>query len=117
MNDEQQDQLREIHASKGGGGGARISMRDGRVSALINWIWAALGSVALLIGIGVYNKLSDLNDTIIRAVVQIENQSNEIKEIKSQQAEMRKDMDSLRAQMYSLEGKTLRGIEGISRGK
>jgi hypothetical protein len=98
-------------------GGASISMRDGRLTSLISWVWASLGAVGLLIGVGVYNKLADLNDTIIRAVVQIENQSNEIKDIKAQQAEMRKDMESMRNQMYSLEGKTLRGISEIGHAK
>ncbi len=98
-------------------GGASITVEDVRVSKAIAWVWAAIGSLALLVGVGVYTKLADLNDTLIRAVVQIENQGNQIREIKGQLAEQQRDIDALRVQMYSLEGKTLRGIEGVKHGR
>lgn len=88
---------------------------DPRFSKLLGWVWATLGAVALIIGLGVYTKLSELNDTLIRAVSQIENQGDQIKDIKAQLNEQKRDIEALRAQVYSLEGKTLRGIEQAGR--
>lgn len=92
-------------------------MSDARVSNFLGWAWATIGSLAVLVGLGVYHKLSELNDTLIRAVSQIENQGDQINDIKGQLSEQRKDIESLRAQMYSMEGKTLRGIQESTRGR
>ena len=89
---------------------------DPRMSSLINWVWASLGAVGLLIGIGVYNKLSDMNDTLIRAVSKIENQGDEIKDLRSEVAHQRDELAALRTQVTMLEGKTLRGIQEAVRG-
>lgn len=92
------------------------SYGDKRVTSLINWVWASLGAMALLVGIGVYNKLSELNNTVIRAVASIENQRDQIQDLKTEQKEIRRDMEALRSQLSSLEGKTLRGIQELGRG-
>lgn len=95
----------------------RIGAKDPRFSSLINWAWAAIGTIGLMIGVGVYTKLSELNDTLIRAVSQIETQGDQIKELKAEQLETRRQLDALRMQVGSLEGKTLRGIQEMQRGR
>ncbi len=97
-------------------GGARVEIRDGRVTSVVNWVFTALGALGLMVGVGVYNKLSEMNDTLIRAVVKIDTQADQIKEIKTQLNDQQGDIEQLRAQVLSLEGKTLRGIQEMRRG-
>lgn len=96
--------------------GANMNVRDPRLSSVISWVWATLGAVGLLIGVGVYNKLSSMNDTLIVAVSKIENQGSQINEVRVEQARLRDEITSLRSQVFMLEGKTLRGIQEASRG-
>lgn len=96
--------------------GARIFMEDGRVTAVVQYIWTGLGGLALLIGVGMYNKLADMNDTLIRAVSKLETQGTQINELRIDVSKQRDEIQALRSQVYMLEGKALRGIQESARG-
>jgi hypothetical protein len=108
--DEQHEELRDKR------GGARIDIRDPRVSAVLSWVWTALGALALLIGVGMYNKLSNMNDTLLVAVSKLEAQGNQINDMRAEMSKQRDEMTALRSQVFMLEGKTLRGIQEATRG-
>lgn len=93
-----------------------ITNRDPRVTAVLNWVWTSIGGLALLIGIGMYNKLSDMNDTLIRAVSKLEVQGTQINDLRVEVANQRNEIQALRSQVSMIEGKTLRGIQEAVRG-
>lgn len=99
-------------------------MGDARVSKFLGWAWATIGSLAVLVGIGVYDKLSALNDTLLTAVSDIRNQAAqtadlkvEVRDLRTAQQSMQRQVDSLGGKVDSLEGKTLRGIQEATRGR
>lgn len=91
-------------------GGASITVSDPRLSAGIKWLWTTFGALALLIGMGTYNKLSDMNDTLIKAVSKLETQGGQIEDLRTEVSKQRDEIAALRSQVYMLEGKTLRGL-------
>ncbi len=97
-------------------GGARMYNEDHRVTTFLNWVWASLGTIGILIGIGVYNKISAMNDTLLVAVSKLEIQGAQINDLRTEVAKQRDEMSALRSQVYMLEGKTLRGIQEAVRG-
>lgn len=97
-------------------GGAVMEVRDPRVSSIINWVWTALGGLALLIGVGMYNKLSSMNDTLLVAVSKLETQGNQINDLRAEMLELRKDNATMRTQIAVIEGKVQRGIQEFVRG-
>jgi hypothetical protein len=101
---------------RGKGGPTQIIGYDPRLSSGIRWVWTTFGAIALLIGTGTYNKLSDMNDTLIEAVSKLETQGNQIIDLRVEVAKQRDEIAALRAQVFMLEGKTLRGIAEASRG-
>lgn len=113
------DRDRAALMSRGGdsGGGRTGGSRDPRFTALLRWAWAAIGSGAVLIGWGVYNKLSTISDTLIVATSDIKNQGNQMAEMKVEVRDLRASQASMQRQIDSLEGKTLRGFEEASRGR
>lgn len=113
--DEQAEEVRGRGRREDGGASILVN-RDPRLSTLINWVWATLGGIGLIIGIGVYNKLSEMNDTLIRAVAKIDTQGSQIGELKAELYRQRDEIGALRNQVYVLEGKTLRGIAEAARG-
>ncbi len=96
--------------------GAFMNVNDPRLSAGIKWLWTTFGAIALLIGIGTYNKLSDMNDTLIKAVSKLETQGGQIADLRTEVAKQRDEIAALRSQVYMLEGKTLRGLAEAGRG-
>ncbi len=111
------DAQREAMQKRGNqSGGAVMHTQDRRMTSLINWVWASLGAIGILIGLGVYTKLSDMNDTLIRAVSKLEVQGSQINELRSEVSKQRDEISALRSQVYMLEGKTLRGIQEAVRG-
>lgn len=109
------EQAEEIRKGRGSGG-AHMEVRDSRVTSFINWVWATLGAVGIIIGLGVYTKLSDMNDTLILAVSKIETQGDQIKDLRAEVSKQRDEIGALRAQVNMIEGKTLRGIQEAMRG-
>lgn len=95
----------------------KIGRGDPRVTSFINWVWAAIGSFAVMVGYGVYNKLSSINDTLIQAVSDIKNQGAQVADLKGEVRDLRNAQTSMQRQIDSLEGKTLRGIEEMKREK
>lgn len=100
--------------------GAQIRQtQDPRFTALITWALPTIGIVAVgilgWIGNRVADQLSDLNTTVTRAVVQVENQGGQIQEMKSDIAAQRADLSALNAKVSSIEGKALRSIEQIGK--
>lgn len=89
---------------------------DPRFSAVIGWAWVTIGALALLIGVGMYNKLSSMNDTLLVAVSRLDTQSDQIKEMRAELSKQRDEIAGLRSQVYTLEGRTLRGIAEAARG-
>lgn len=104
-----------IDHEAGGGSVRQHYGRDPRFSSLINWAWAAIGSLAVIVGIGVYNKLSSINDTLITAVGDIKNQAQQTADLKDEVRDLRNAQGAMQRQVDSLEGKTLRGIQEMSR--
>jgi len=98
-------------------GGASVRVYDPRINSLINWVWATLGSIGILIGIGVYNKLAAMNDTLLIAVSKIENQGSQIADLRNELSKQRDEIAGLRSQVYTLEGRTLRGIAEAARAR
>jgi len=96
--------------------GPTQTIHDPRLSSGIKWLWTAFGALALLIGTGTYNKLSEVNDTLIKAVSKLETQGGQIADLRVEVAKQRDEIAALRSQVYMLEGKTLRGIAEASRG-
>jgi hypothetical protein len=96
--------------------GATMNANDPRLSAGIKWLWTTFGALALLIGMGTYNKLSDMNDTLIKAVSKLETQGSQISDLRVEVSKQRDEIQALRSQVFMLEGKTLRGIAEASRG-
>ncbi len=109
--DEQSDDVR------GRGGPTQNIGYDPRLSVGIKWLWTTFGAVALLIGMGTYNKLSDMNDTLIKAVSKLETQGGQINDLRTEVAKQRDEIAALRSQVYMLEGKTLRGIAEAANGR
>lgn len=99
------------------GGGHIHESQDPRVSAVLNWVWTALGSIALLIGVGMYNKLSNMNDTLLRAVSKLETQAEQINDLRAEMIELRKDNAGLKTQIAVIEGKVQRGIQEFVNGR
>lgn len=104
--------------------GAHMEVRDNRLSGLIRWVWAVIGSVAVMVGLGVYNKLSSINDTLITAVGDIKNQAaqtadlkSEVRDLRHANSQLQRQVDGLSGKLESLEGKTLRGIEEMKHGR
>lgn len=96
---------------------ATQSVKDPRLTSAINYLWATLGSIGLMIGIGVYNKLSEMNDTLIRAVSKLEVQGSQINALSLEVSKQRDELASMRSQVSMIEGKTLRGIQESSRAR
>lgn len=99
------------------GAGGTVHIEDRRLSGAINWLWGTLGVVGIMIGVGVYHKLSELNDTLIRAVAKIDVQGDQITELRGEVSRQRDEIGALRAQVYTLEGRTLRGIAEAGRAR
>lgn len=53
-------------------GGASVVIRDPRLTAAINWVWATLGAVAIIVGIWGVKSINELNSTMTRVVTQNE---------------------------------------------
>lgn len=107
--DDQSDEVRG-KGKRESGGGSVTDIQDPRVSAALNWVWTVLGSLALLIGVGMYNKLANMNDTLLVAVSKLETQGNQINDLRAEMGEIRKENASLRTQIAVLEGKAERGF-------
>lgn len=114
-NEQIERERRKLFGRHGDDGGARIRTYDPRVSKLRDWLIASFGGLGILIGVGVYHKLSDMNDTMIRAVAKIDTQGIQISDLRNEMSKQRDEIASLRAQVYTLEGRTLRGIAEASR--
>jgi hypothetical protein len=97
--------------------GAVMTVADARVSKFLGWAWATIGALAVMVGIGVYTKLSELNDTLIGAVADIRYQAVQTSELKTEVRELRNAQIATQRQVDSLEGKTLRGIQEAGRGR
>lgn len=115
--DDQNEQLRSGNPRSGGASSGDSYTQDPRFSLLLKWVWAALGALALLIGVGVYNKLAQINDTLIGAVSDIKNQGNQVAELKVEVRDLRNSQGTMQRQIDSLEGKTLRGFQEAQRGR
>lgn len=106
-----------MRAGGDSGGASMLEVRDPRVSKALSLVWTGLGSLALLIGAGMYNKLSDMNDTLIKAVSKLETQGNQINDLRTEMTELRKENASLKTQIAVIEGKVQRGIQEFVNGR
>lgn len=111
-------------ANRGGGDSGDVAQEsrsrntnDLRFSALLKWVWAFIGMVAVGFIFGGYNKLSLISDTLIVATTDIKNQNMQVAELKVEVRDLRTSQSSMQRQIDSLEGKTLRGFEEAQRGK
>jgi hypothetical protein len=111
--DEQAEEVR----GRGKRGPTQTIGYDPRLSSGIKWVWTTFGALALLIGLGTYNKISAMNETLIVAVSKLETQGGQIVDLRVEVAKQRDEIAALRSQVYMLEGKTLRGIAEAAHGR
>jgi hypothetical protein len=105
-----------VYGKHDGGLTQKIGNREPKFTAFVSWVWATIGGIAIMVGIGVYNKLSEISDTLILAVADIKNQGTQVAELKVEVRDLRNTQGQMQRQLDSLEGKTMRGIEEIKRG-
>lgn len=85
-------------------GGSRISMRDGRVSKLLQWFWGALGLLSVsLLGIAA-NNLYNLNVTVARGLDADASRDRRIEDHEMRLRQIERDVNTI-------EGRNLRGEE------
>lgn len=94
-----------------------MRVNDPRLSSLINWVWASLGAIGIIVGVGIYNKISSMNDTLIIAVAKLESQAQQINDIRGELSRQRDEIGALRSQVSQIEGRTLRGIQEAVRAR
>ena len=96
------DEQREEMTPKGG---ARISIRDARVSKALAWIWAALGAGLLWAVSLAANNLYQLNLTVARGIDADASRDSRLNDHELRLRQMERDVSTL-------EGKVYRGIDG-----
>lgn len=113
--DEQQDQLRGIHASKGGGGGPRQEIgQDPRVSAAAAWFMNLLQGLVVIALAFVANNLYQINLTLAADAVTKQEMARQIAEVRAKNDQQDQHIDYVDRRVYTLEGRNLRG--GPARG-
>jgi hypothetical protein len=114
--DDQHEDVRSGRGKRESGGASMRDTRDPRLSQLLSWVWTALGGLALLIGVGMYNKLSNMNDTLLVAVSKLEAQGSQINDLRYDMAKLREENASLKTQIAVVQGKMERGIKEFISG-
>lgn len=105
MSDELQDQLRDMHAPKGGArGGARMEYRDPRVTGLIDWAQPIITG-AVLAGILYFaNQVGGLRDAVVDT-------NKQLALTLQQNTRLTEDVRDHEGRIRTLEGRNLRGEE------
>lgn len=98
------DQSEEVRGGKRGSttGGARIDIRDSRVSTLLNWFWGAIGTGAVA---GVWLVGSNLYQLNLSVNSMIANNAAMASQLRDHEERLR----AVERSTQSLEGRTLRG--------
>lgn len=114
MSDDDTSDLEELKIDRQlrkSGGASIVQTHDSRFSALVGWVWAAIGGVAVS---GIYyvgNKLAELNITLTRAVVQIEFHAEEIGHLKASDGEQDRRLNQVERDVAALGGEAYRGTD------
>lgn len=89
--------------------GATISMKDPRVSRVINWIWACLGAGFLWIASRATSYISEMSINVAKMTVQIEglNRRLDVKDARDDKQDV--SISDLQQDVSVLEGRNLRG--------
>lgn len=113
MSDEQQDQLREIHAAKGGRGPQQIIGRDPRVSAAAAWLMNVLQGLIVIALAFVANNLYQVNLTLAADAVTKQEMSRQLAELRLKNDQQDQHIDYVDRRVYTLEGRNLRGGQRV----
>jgi hypothetical protein len=98
------------HADAGGEhGGARISLRDGRVSKVLAWCYGSIG-MAIVTGTWVAaNNLYQINLTLAAYAVSKQEFDRQLVEIRALNERQEDHINAVDRRVYTLEGRNLRG--------
>lgn len=102
MTDDHQEQLRQLHAAKGG---YEQRIRDSRVTSIAQWFWNLIGGLMVVALCFVANNLYQINLTLAADAVAKKQMSEDIAELKG-------DVKEIRGDVRELQGKTFRGVPG-----
>ena len=87
------------------GGGARVDIRDGRVSKALAWVWTTLGAGIIGATLLAANNLYQLNVTVARGVDSDASRDRRLDDHEGRLRQMERDVSTI-------EGKVLRGLDG-----
>lgn len=89
--------------------GATITLKDPRVSRVINWIWAALGAGFLWTASRATSYISEMSINVAKMTVQIEglNRRLDVKDARDDKQDA--SISDLQQDVSVLEGRNLRG--------
>jgi hypothetical protein len=93
--------------------GARISMRDPRVSSVINWLYGTLGAALIAVGIWIATSINELNLTSARLIVQLEAVNRQLAAKDARDDLQDRRIEGLSGDMREMQGKVFRGVDGM----
>lgn len=96
-------------------GGARISMRDPRVSSVINWLYGTIGAALIATGVWIATSINDLNLTSARLIVQLEEVNRQISKKDARDDAQDRRIEGLSGDVREMQGKVFRGVEGYGK--
>jgi hypothetical protein len=116
--DSQDIQSEELRSGKGRrSGGGRIEMRDSRFSMFLGLLWTALGAIALGLLAWAASSISELNINVSSMKVEISGLNRRL-DVKDARDDRQDDQISeVKRDVYTLEGKNLRGGPEVSNGR
>lgn len=95
-----------------GGGGASIQMKDRRMSSLINWLWLALGGVAVSGIYWVATSITHLDVTLEKALVRMDYEDKRTDLNTASITQLQKDVAELQGKVYREDGSVRRMPNG-----
>ncbi len=96
-------------------GGASIVYRDSRVSKLIDWVWAALGSGVIASVIYVGSQLGGLRDAVADTNLQVALSRQQTTAILEELQDHESRIRQTERELSTIQGRNLRGVERVHR--
>lgn len=102
-------QLRRQNAADGSGG-AQMGLRDPRVSAAAQWLMNVLQGLIVIALAFVANNLYQVNLTLAANAVMQQEMSRQLAEVRTVNDRQEDHINYVDRRVYTLEGRTLRGV-------